>query len=75
MNAVEPAISYPLASSSGSNDIPTAEGSTLERSGLGLGELSQDGNRTTADHGASPDYGAGMMKILPSDVDVSVATP
>ncbi|KAI5674423.1 hypothetical protein M9H77_14787 [Catharanthus roseus] len=69
MNAVEPAISYPLASSSGSNDIPTAEGSTLERSGLGLGELSQDGNRTTADHGASPDYGAGMMKILPSDVD------
>lgn len=69
MNGVEPSVSYPIASSSGSKDCPIADISTQERSGPGMGALSHDGNRSSADPVASLDYTGGMTKIVPTDID------
>lgn len=69
MNGVEPSMSYPIASSSGSKDSPIADRSTQEKTGPGMGVLSPDGNRSSADLVASLDYTGGITKIVPADVD------
>ncbi|XP_028784797.1 transcription factor E2FA isoform X2 [Neltuma alba] len=69
MNGVEPPASLPLASSSGSNEHLTTEMTPLEHNGKGLESQTQLPSHTCSDLNASPEFGGGMMKIVPSDVD------
>ncbi|XP_054800447.1 transcription factor E2FA isoform X1 [Prosopis cineraria] len=69
MNGVEPPASLPLASSSGSNEHLTTEMTPLEHNGKGLESQTQLSSHTCSDLNASPEFGGGIMKIVPSDVD------
>lgn len=74
MNGVEPPASLPLASSSGSNEHLTAEMTPLEHNGKGLESQTQLSSHTCSDLNASPEFGGGIMRIVPSDVDVSLSS-
>lgn len=71
MNAVEP-VSLPLSSSSGSNEHLTTEMAHVEHNGKGLEPQAQVSSHTCSDLNASQEFGGGIMKIVPSDVDVSI---
>lgn len=64
-------MSFPLASSTGSNDNPATE-TTIVGNGLENGSRTQDGHGVNSDLYNPQDISGGIMKILPSEVDVSV---
>ncbi|KAA8518476.1 hypothetical protein F0562_015950 [Nyssa sinensis] len=66
-NDVEPTMSFPLASSSGSNENLPTEMATAGSSGVEIEAQAQDGHRMSSDLDVSPDYAGGIMKIVPSD--------
>ncbi|KAA8518507.1 hypothetical protein F0562_015981 [Nyssa sinensis] len=66
-NDVEPTMSFPLASSSGSNENLPTEMATAGISGVEIEAQAQDGHRMSSDLDVSPDYAGGIMKIVPSD--------
>lgn len=72
MNGVEPPMTIPVASSSGSKDYPTMEISTVSNSVTENEGQTHNVDQLSSDLGTSQEYNGGMMKILPSDVDVSV---
>lgn len=72
MTGVEPSMSVPLASSSGSNDNPSTDRSTVTNSLPGNGSQAHDDSQMSCDLGASLEFNGGMMKIVPSDADVSL---
>uniref|UniRef100_A0A5B6ZWZ9 Putative transcription factor E2FB n=1 Tax=Davidia involucrata TaxID=16924 RepID=A0A5B6ZWZ9_DAVIN len=69
INGVDPSMSFPLASSSGSNENPPMEMATEGSSGVEIEAQTQDGHRMSSDLNVSQDYAGGIMKIVPSDVD------
>ncbi|MCD7452890.1 e2f transcription factor [Datura stramonium] len=69
MNGVEPSATIPVASSSGSKDYPAIEISTVSNSVTENEGQTQNVDQLSSNLGSSQDYGGGMMKILPSDVD------
>lgn len=68
---MQPSVSLPLASSTGSNDNPAPE-TTIVGNGLENGSSTQNGHGVNSDLYNSQDISGGIMKILPSEVDVSV---
>ncbi len=73
MNSVEPPVSFPLVSSSESNENPATEevvnaNSTMKE----VAPQAQHSHQMCSDLNASQEFAGGMMKIVPSDVDVSV---
>ncbi|KAA8516795.1 hypothetical protein F0562_017095 [Nyssa sinensis] len=69
MNGVDQSMSFPLASSSGSNDNPPTEMATGGSSGVAIEAQAQDGRRMNSDLNVSQDHPGGIVKIVPSDVD------
>lgn len=69
MNSVEPSMAIPVASSSGSKDNPAMERSTLSNSVTENEVQTQNVDQLSSDLGTSQDYGGGMVKVVPSDVD------
>ena len=72
MNGVEPPVSFPIASSSGSNEHQATEVIPVECSGRGLEPQTQLSSHTCSEINASQEFPGAIMKIVPSDVDVSV---
>lgn len=72
INGAEPPMSFPLASSSGSNEQLVTEMVPAECSGQGLEPQAQLSSHVYSDLNASQEFAGGMMKIVPSDADVSV---
>ena len=72
MNSVEPSTSFPIASSSGSNENPATEMTTVVSSGVEVEPQAQYSHRMSCDPNLSHDYPGGIRKIVPSDIDVSV---
>ncbi|KAJ7942457.1 Transcription factor [Quillaja saponaria] len=72
MNGVEPPMSLPLASSSGSNEDPATEVLTMESNGKGVEPQALHSHHLCSDLNASQEFAGGMMKIVPSDVDNDV---
>ncbi|XP_059646596.1 transcription factor E2FA-like [Cornus florida] len=68
MNGVDPSMSIPLASSSGSNENTTAEVAHVGSSGVEI-EAQAQGHRMGSDLNVSQDNAGGIRKIVPSDVD------
>ena len=68
MNGIQPPLSFPLASSSGSTENPSTEVVVPDSSEKELEP--QDGYRMCSDLTASQEFVGGIMKIVP-DVDVS----
>jgi len=71
MNGMEPPPSLPLASSSGSNENAVSEAVNVDSN---RNESDPDGlaYQISLDANASQEIVGGMMKIVPSDVDVSI---
>ncbi|KAK7838394.1 transcription factor E2FA isoform X2 [Quercus suber] len=70
MNSVEPPASFPMVSSSGSNDNPATDevvnaNSTMKE----VMPQAQHSHQMCSDLNASQEFAGGMMKIVPSDVD------
>lgn len=72
MNDVEPPASFPLASSSGSNENPMTEVIPVESTGKELEPQAHNTHQMCSDVNSLQDFAGGMMKIVPSDVDVSI---
>ena len=70
INGVEAPPSFP--SSSGYSEDPTAASLTEESRGKEIEMQGQDADRISSDPNASQDFVGGIMKIVPSDVDVSL---
>ena len=70
MNGVDAPSSFPIASSSGSCEPLSAEMVRVEHNGNGLESQAQLSSHMCSDLNASHDFAGGMMKILPSEVDV-----
>lgn len=68
MNSVQPSMSFPLASSTGSSDNPAAE-TTIVGNRLENGSGTQDGHGVNSDLYNPQDTSGGIMKILPSEID------
>jgi transcription factor E2F3 len=71
MNSVEPPVSFPVASSSGSNENPPTEVVNVNITRNEIEPQALYGHQISSDLSASQDFAGGMMKIVPSDVDVS----
>ena len=71
INGAEPPMSFPLASSSGSNEQLVTETAPAECSGKGLEPQAQISSHAYSDLNTSQEFAGGMMKIVPSDADVS----
>ncbi|XP_015898821.1 transcription factor E2FA isoform X1 [Ziziphus jujuba] len=69
MNGVVPPASFPLASSSGSNEHPVTEVVTMDNTRKDIEPQVQNDHQMCSDINASQEFGGGMMKIVPSDVD------
>lgn len=72
MNGVEPPVSFPAASNSGSNENPPTEVIDLKSTGKEFAPQARSSLQVCSDVHASQDFTGGMMKIVPSDVDVCV---
>lgn len=72
MNGVEPPVNFPVASSSGSNENPPTEVVNANTTRNEIEPQALYGHQMSSDLNASQDFAGGMMKIVPSDVDVSV---
>lgn len=66
-------MSFPLASSSGSNEQQVTEMVPAECSGKELEPQPQLSSHAYSDLNASQEFASGMMKIVPSDADVSIS--
>lgn len=66
-------MSLPLASSSGSNEQQVTEMAPAECSGNGLEPQALLSSQTYSDLNVSQEFAGGMMKIVPSDADVSIS--
>lgn len=71
MNGMEPRASCQLASSSGSNENQVMEMLTLDSPGKELDAQASQTQPMCSDINASQEFAGGIMKITPSDVDVS----
>ncbi|XP_052175327.1 transcription factor E2FA-like isoform X3 [Diospyros lotus] len=65
VNGAEPSMSYPIASSSGSNENPATQATTIG-SEIEIEPQPQDGSSSL---NVSQDYAGGIMRIVPSDID------
>ena len=65
-------VSPSLPSSSGFNETPAATVVTDDTRGKEIETREQDVNRMCSDLNASQDFVGGIMKIVPSAVDVSL---
>lgn len=72
MNGAEPPVSFPLASSSESNEHPVTEVVNMESTRKEIEPQAQLAHQMCSDINASQEFAGGMMKIVPSDVDVSI---
>jgi transcription factor E2F3 len=72
MNNVEASVSIPLASISASHGNPMTEMTTDVRTQGRSGSLAQQAQTMFSDPNTTQELG-GMMKIVPSDIHVSVA--
>lgn len=72
MNGVEPPVSFPVASNSGSNENPPTEVVDIKSTSKEIAPQAQPSHQICSDVDASQDFTGGMMKIVPSDVDVCV---
>lgn len=74
INGVEPPVSFPIASGSGSNEQSTTEMVNGQNRGKEIDPRAQQAqvDQTCSDVNASQEFGGGMMRIVPSDVDVSI---
>jgi len=75
INGAEPPASFPLASSSGSNEQQVTEIVPAECSGKDLEPQALLSSQTYSDLNVSQEFARGMMKIVPSDADVSISQP
>lgn len=71
MNSFEPPATVPLVSSSGSNENQVKEIINVERAGNEIEAHAQQAHQIYSDLNSSQEVVGGMMKIVPSDVDVS----
>ncbi|PSS15878.1 Transcription factor E2FA like [Actinidia chinensis var. chinensis] len=69
MNSVEPSMSFPIASSSGSNENPATELTTVVSGWVEVEPQAQYSHRMSSDPNLSHDYPGGIRKIVPSDID------
>ncbi|KAL4605997.1 hypothetical protein ACB092_09G070100 [Castanea dentata] len=70
MNSVEPPVSFPMVSSSGSNDNPATDEVVNANSTMkDVMPQAQHSHQMCSDLNASQEFAGGMMKIVPSDVD------
>ncbi|XP_059463439.1 transcription factor E2FA isoform X2 [Corylus avellana] len=69
INNVEPPVSFPVASSSGSNENPPTEVVNVNSTRNEIEPQALYGHQISSDLSASQDFAGGMMKIVPSDVD------
>ncbi|XP_041024261.1 transcription factor E2FA [Juglans microcarpa x Juglans regia] len=69
MNGVEPPVSFPVASNSGSNENPPTEVVEIKSTSKEIAPQAQPSHQICSDVNASQDFTGGMMKIVPSDVD------
>lgn len=72
INGAEPPVSFPIASDAGYNEHPTTEVVTVDSGGKEIEPWAQQADQTCSDINASQEFAGGMMKIVPSDVDVSI---
>ena len=70
MNGVEPPVSVPLASSSGSNENQV-ELVNVESTGKEIEPQAHQTHQIGSNINASQESVGGMMRIVPSDIDVS----
>ncbi|KAL0309436.1 UNVERIFIED_CONTAM: Transcription factor E2FA [Sesamum radiatum] len=69
MNGVEQSTNFPIASSSGSNVNPAVERSSLAHSAPQIETQTQESHELNSVFGASQEYGGGMTRIIPSNID------
>ncbi|KAK3025884.1 hypothetical protein RJ639_041681 [Escallonia herrerae] len=69
MSGMQPSLSFPIASSSGSSNNPATETATIPNDGVHIETDTQGGHGMSSDVNVSHDNAGGMMKIVPSDVD------
>lgn len=69
MNGVEPPVSLPVASSSGSSENAHSEVINVKNTRKEIAPQSQSSHPMCSDFNASQEFAGGMMKIVPSDVD------
>lgn len=74
MNSAEPPVSFPTDYSSGFNENQVREMVPVESSGNEVEPQAQQAHQRCSDLNSSQDFVGGMMKIVPSDVDVSAVT-
>lgn len=72
IHGVEPPPSYP--SSSGFNENVATTMVTGESTGKEIEVQEQDADRMCSDLNTSQDFVSGIMKIVPSDIDVSLVS-
>ena len=65
-------MSFPIASSSGSNENPATEMTTVVSGWVEVEPQAQYSHRMSSDPNLSHDYPGGIRKIVPSDIDVSL---
>lgn len=75
VNGVEPSMSFPLASSSGSNENAATEMTPVASSMVEFEPPAQNSHRMSSDPIVSQDNAGGIMRIVPSDINVSSVFP
>ncbi|KAK3006244.1 hypothetical protein RJ639_016471 [Escallonia herrerae] len=69
MSGMQPSLSFPIASSSGSSDNPATETAIIPNDRVHIETDTQGGHGMSSDVNVSHDNAGGMMKIVPSNVD------
>lgn len=69
VNGVEPSMSFPLASSSGSNENAATEMTPVVSSMVEFEPPAQNSHRMSSDPNVSQDNAGGIMRIVPSDIN------
>lgn len=72
VNGAEPPVSFPLASSSESNEHPVTEVVNVDSTGKEIEPQAPLAHQMCSDMNVSQEFAGGMMKIVPSNVDVSI---
>lgn len=75
VNGVEPSTSFPVASSSGSNENAATEMTPVVSSRVEFEPPAQYSHRMSSDPNVSQDNAGGIMRIVPSDINVSSVFP
>ncbi|KAK6131614.1 hypothetical protein DH2020_034628 [Rehmannia glutinosa] len=69
MNGVEQSTDFPLASSSGSNENPAVQRSSLAHGAPHIEAQTQESHELNPVFGATQEYAGGMTRIIPSNID------